>query len=64
MVREDTGTAPLVREGTGISPILDSNKACGHTAIELDETDTAVILVVTDEDVNLIETDSAVVELV
>ncbi len=48
----------------GISPILDSNKACGHTAIELDETDTAVILVVSDAGVNLIETDSAFVELV
>jgi hypothetical protein len=56
----------LVREGTGISPILDSCKACGHshTAIVLDETDTAVILAGTDAGVNLIETDSAVVELV
>ena len=55
----------MVREGTGISPILDSFKACGHshTAIVLDETDTAVILVVRDAGVNLIETDSAVVEL-
>ncbi len=56
----------MVREGTGISPILDSCKACGHshTAIVLDETDTAVILAGTDAGVNLIETDSAVVELV
>jgi hypothetical protein len=61
---EGTGTAPLVREGTGISPILDRYKACGTAAIELDETDTAVILVGTDAGVNLIETDSAVVELV
>ncbi len=64
MAREGTGTAALVREVTGIAPILDSNKACGHTAIELDETDTAVILVVREAGVNLIETDSAVVELV
>jgi hypothetical protein len=54
----------LVRDGTDISPILDSYNVCGHTAIELDETDTAVILVVTDAGVNLKETDSAVVELV
>ncbi len=52
----------MVREGTGISPILDSNKACGHTAIELD--DTAIILAGIDAGVNLVETDSAVFELV
>jgi hypothetical protein len=64
LVRERKGTAPLVREVTDIAPILDSYKACGHTVIVFDETDTAVILVVRDAGVNLIETDSAVVELV
>jgi hypothetical protein len=56
----------LVREGAGIAPILDCYKACGHPAIVLDETNTAVILAGTYDyaGANLVETDSAVFELV